>query len=200
MKRARDELLAGARLARYEHGEVELGHALKLGKHLAHRDGAPHEIVEAVVGAEGNLHHARGGLDLQRGLPHPHARPEGQHHLAQPYVAEEAAVGAPEVAQHPAAFDGLHLRVGVAHRAVVEVQVAHGAAADDHPRRGHLVDAPAVGAVDHHPTAPSQAPRRRAPAEKHGLQPAAFGARRGYAHAVAAPASADARSAAMAAA
>jgi hypothetical protein len=32
-----------------EHREVELGHALELREHLAHRDGAPHEVVEAVV-------------------------------------------------------------------------------------------------------------------------------------------------------
>ena len=76
MNGARNELLAGARLAANEHGEVRSRHLLEDRENLAHSHAVSDEVVELLPPAEVDLDRARAVLEADYGAPDPqwHAR------------------------------------------------------------------------------------------------------------------------------
>src|SRR5690606_1409981 len=130
MDRARHELLARARLAPDEHGEIRARDLLEHGEDLAHPLAPPEELVEMVALAHLDLDVAFGRLEADAALADAQDHLGLKPRLADLHVPDERAVRRVEIAQNDALLAHLELAVGGAHGRVVQHEIADGAPSD----------------------------------------------------------------------
>jgi hypothetical protein len=150
---AGDELLACARLAMNEHGEVRSRHLLEHRENLAHSHAVPDEIVELFAPAEVDFDRAGTMFEADHRVSEPQGHPRFEPCFAYAHASDPSTIGRTEVPEQEARLLGDDLAMRPAHPRVGQCEVTNHAPADRHALAGNVEPGPFLRAFfDDQPT------------------------------------------------